>query len=142
MVLLGHRYPGNVAERDEEYARRAKAAPRMTDAQAVELLIVAQSGDLAAHRALMDSHRRIVARVAKRYAQTDLSSEERLHLGEQGLGLAIEKFDIAKGFSFATYATWRIRQAITMGLGGGESGGAVREPRSPRPSSDAGSAAL
>ena len=54
-------------------------------------------------------------------------------MGEKGLEVAIEKFNHAKGFSFSTYATWRIRQAITLGLGGGGGGAAVREPRDPPP---------
>ena len=88
----------------------------------------------------MVSHRRIVARLTKQYTRTDLSSDERIRLGEHGLEVAIDKFNRSKGFSFSTYATWRIRQAITMGLGGG--GAAMREPGTPKPSSGSGSAAL
>jgi DNA-directed RNA polymerase specialized sigma subunit len=83
-----------------------------------------------------------VARLTKQYARTDLSSDERIRLGEQGLPVAIEKFNLAKGFSFSTYATWQIRQAITMGLGGGGGEAGVREPRTPQPSSGSESAAL
>ena len=36
--------------------------------------------------------------------------------GNLGLIRAMEKFDYAKGFKFSTYATWRIRQAITRGM--------------------------
>jgi DNA-directed RNA polymerase sigma subunit (sigma70/sigma32) len=80
--------------------------------------------------------------VAKQYARTDLSADERIRLGEQGLVVAIEKFDLGQRFSFSTYATWWIRQAITRGLGGEGGGAGVREPRTPQPSSGAASAAL
>jgi DNA-directed RNA polymerase sigma subunit (sigma70/sigma32) len=101
---------------------------------AAEQVTLAQGGDIRAHERLMFCHRRIVAKMAKRYAETRLSSNERIRLGEQGLGIAIVKFDAAKGFSFSTYATWWIRQAITMGSGGDGGEAAVTEPRTPKPS--------
>jgi DNA-directed RNA polymerase sigma subunit (sigma70/sigma32) len=126
----------------DEYARRAAAAPKLADSEAAELVALAQRGDLPARSELMVSHRRIVARLAKQYTRTEVSSDERIRLGEQGLVVAIEKFDLAKGFRFSTYATWRIRQAITMGLGGAGGEAGVREPRTPQPSSGSESAAL
>lgn len=125
-----------------DYARRAAAAPRLADSEAAELVALAQRGDLRARSELLVSHRRIVARLAQRYARTDVSCDERIRLGEQGLAVAIEKFDLAKGFRFSTYATWRIRQAITMGLGGAGGEAGVRGPRTPQPSSGSESAAL
>ena len=107
---------------------------KMADSEAAKFKAHAQGGDRDAHDQLMVSHRRIVARLAKQYAQGGLSSEELIRFGEQGLGVAIEKFNLSKGFSFSTYATWWIRQAITRGFGDG-SGASVREPRAPRPSS-------
>ena len=114
----------------------------MTDSEAAGLVALAQGGDLHAHAQLIGSHRRIVARLAKRYTHTGLTSDERTRLGERGLGVAIEKFKPAKGFSFPTYATWWIRQAITMGLGGVGGGAAVPEPRAPQPPPGSASAAL
>jgi DNA-directed RNA polymerase sigma subunit (sigma70/sigma32) len=111
------------------------------DAEAVALVAQAQAGDRGARAALTIAHRRLVVRVAERYARSGLSWEERTRLGEQGLGVAVEKFTPAKGFSFSTYATWWIRRTITGGLGGGDAT-SVREPRAPRPSSGAASAGL
>jgi DNA-directed RNA polymerase sigma subunit (sigma70/sigma32) len=107
----------------------------MTESEAVALIVQAQEGDREAQILLMASHRRIVAKVSEQYAQAGLSSEERIpQLGEYGLGVAIERFTITKGFSFSTYATWWVRQAITKGLGGDGGGAAVHEPRTPLPS--------
>jgi DNA-directed RNA polymerase sigma subunit (sigma70/sigma32) len=114
----------------------------MADSDAAELIALAQVGDRHAHAQLVVSHRRVVARLAKRYAQTGLSSNERIRLGEQGLGVAIEKFNLAKGFSFSTDATWWIRQTITMGPGSEGGGAAAREPRAPQPSPGSASAGL
>ncbi len=114
----------------------------MADSDAAELAALAQGGDPDAHTRLLNSHRRIVARLADRYAPSGLSLEERIRLGEQGLGVAIEKFNVAKGFSFSTYATWWIRQAITRGFGGNAGGAPVREPVSPGPTPGSASAAV
>ena len=114
----------------------------MTDEEAAELVALAQSGQPLARSNVIESHRRIVARLVKRYERTDLSSDERIRLGEQGLVIAIEKFDDTKGFTFSAYATWRIRQAITIGPGGVSGGAGVREPTLPLPPSGSEAAAL
>lgn len=90
-------------------------------------------GQPRARARLIESHRRIVARVAKKYAPSNLPSAQRIRLGEQGLGQAIDRFELSKGFTFSTYATWQIRQAILGGTNDGGGTAGVREPRAPRP---------
>ncbi len=142
-TMFSRLYPDLVpTDQGDEYVRRAAAVPKMPDPEAAERVALAQRGDLHARAELTVSHRRIVARMAKKYARADLSFDERIRRGEQGLVIAIEKFDLAKGFLFSTYAVWWIRQAITMGLGGASGGAGVREPRTPRPSSCSESASL
>jgi DNA-directed RNA polymerase sigma subunit (sigma70/sigma32) len=126
----------------EEYARLAATAPRMTDSEAAERVGLAQAGNLRARSELMASGRPLLAKLAKAYTRTGLSFDERIRLGEQGLLIAIDRFTLAKGFSFSTYATWWVRQSITRGLGGPDGHAGVREPRTPRPSSGSESAAL
>jgi RNA polymerase primary sigma factor len=127
---------------DGEYGRRARAVPNMAAPAAAQLVAQAQDGDRRAQLQLITSHRRIVARAAERNARSGLSSDERIRLGEQGLEAAIERFTPAKGFSFSTYATWWVGQAITKGIGGAGGGAGVREPMSPLPSAGSGSIAL
>jgi hypothetical protein len=133
-------YPVSVDQ--DDYGRLAAAAPRMSAPEAAERVGLAQRGNLRARTELMASHRRIVAKLTKAYAPTGLPFDERIRLGEQGLLLAIEKFTLAKGFPFSTYATWWIRQSITKGLGGPDGQAGVREPRTPQPSSGSEPAAL
>jgi DNA-directed RNA polymerase sigma subunit (sigma70/sigma32) len=114
----------------------------MSAPEAAERVGLAQAGNLRASTKLMTSHRRIVAKLTKTYARTGLSFDERIRLGEQGLVLAIQRFTLAKGFPFSTYATWWIRQSITKGLGGPDGQAGVREPRTPQPSSGSEPAAL
>jgi DNA-directed RNA polymerase sigma subunit (sigma70/sigma32) len=76
-------------------------------------------GQLAARAQLVESHRRIVAGIVTRYSRSELSPNERIRLGEQGLGKAIDWFELSKGFRFSTYATWHVQQAIRGGMGDG-----------------------
>ena len=61
---------------------------------------------------LVKGNLRLVATLAKRYAATGVPILDLIQEGNLGLMQAVESFDPDKGFSFRTYATWWIRQAI------------------------------
>lgn len=61
---------------------------------------------------LTQSWLRIVAAVAKKYANNNLSMDELIKAGCEGLVVAAEKFDERRGFKFICYAIWGIRQSI------------------------------
>ena len=50
--------------------------------------------------------------VAKKYRSCGLPFEDLIQEGNLSLMKAVEKFDPDKGFTFSTYATWSIRQAV------------------------------
>ena len=54
--------------------------------------------------------------IATRYTGRGLPFMDLVQEGNLGLTRAVEKFDPAKNYAFATYATWWIRMAITLAL--------------------------
>jgi RNA polymerase sigma-32 factor len=65
----------------------------------------------AAHK-LVNSHLRLVAKIARRYRGYGLPISDVISEGNVGLMQAVQRFKPEKGFRFATYAAWWIRAAI------------------------------
>ena len=72
----------------------------------------ARGGDAAAVQELIRGNLRLVAALARRYAATGVPMLDLIQEGNLGLIEAVDSYDPDKGFSFRTYATWWIRQAI------------------------------
>ena len=70
---------------------------------------------LRARDRMVSANLRLVASVAKKCIHHDAPLIDRLQSGSIGLVRAVEKFDPARGYTFATYAYWWIRQAIDVG---------------------------
>ena len=61
---------------------------------------------------LSHSKLRLVTAVAKIFKGCNLSMEELISAGNEGLVIAAEKYDVSSGFKFMSYAVWWIRQSI------------------------------
>ena len=70
-----------------------------------------------ARRILVESHLHLSAAIAPRYRSFGVPMPELIEAGNEGLKRALEKFDWRKGYPFATYATWWIKQAMTHRIG-------------------------
>src|SRR6266516_2434735 len=68
--------------------------------------------DLEAVHKLVNSHLRLVARIAKGYRGYGLPISELISEGNVGLMQAVKRFEPEKGFQLATYAMWWIKAAI------------------------------
>lgn len=69
-----------------------------------------------AQEAIISANLRLVVSIAKRFVGRGSSFEDLIQEGNIGLLRAVNKFDVARGFKFSTYATWWIRQAITRSI--------------------------
>ncbi|MGB0749263.1 MAG: RNA polymerase sigma factor RpoH [Magnetospiraceae bacterium] len=69
-------------------------------------------GDEDAAHQLVNSHLRLVAKIAMGYRGYGLPLAELISEGNVGMIQAVRRFDHTKGFRLATYAMWWIRAAI------------------------------
>src|SRR6266702_3752942 len=68
--------------------------------------------DLEAVHKLVNSHLRLVIKIAKGYRGYGLPISELISEGNVGLIQAVKRFEPEKGFRLATYAMWWIKAAI------------------------------
>jgi len=84
----------------------------LTHQEEIDLSKRAKAGDQKARQRLIEKNLRLVVSVVKKYRGMGLPFEDLIQEGNIGLMKAVEKFDPDRGYRFATYATWWIRQAV------------------------------
>ena len=98
------------------YLKEIGKVPLLTADEEVDLARRMADGDENAKKRLAEANLRLVVSIAKRYVGRGMLFLDLIQEGNLGLIKAVEKFDYQKGFKFSTYATWWIRQAITMAI--------------------------
>jgi RNA polymerase sigma-32 factor len=94
-------------------ALHARSFPVLTEEEEKKLVRRWKSkGDREALTRLIESHLRLVQRIARKYNGYGINVSDLVSEGHIGLMQSIERFKPEKGFRFSTYARWWIRAAI------------------------------
>ncbi|SDU11925.1 RNA polymerase sigma factor RpoS [Halopseudomonas salegens] len=98
------------------YLNEIGFSPLLTPEEEVHFARLAQKGDPAGRKRMIESNLRLVVKIARRYVNRGLTLLDLIEEGNLGLIRAVEKFDPERGFRFSTYATWWIRQTIERAI--------------------------
>lgn len=92
---------------------QARSFPVLTETEEQELVKRWKAtGDRDALNRLIESHLRLVPRIARKYSGYGINVGDLISEGHIGLMQSVERFKPEKGFRFSTYARWWIKAAI------------------------------
>ena len=95
------------------YLNKINKFPILTPEQELDYAIrFAEQNDHEAGKMLIQSHLRLVAKIARKFKNYGLSQADLIAEGNMGLIQALKKFEPRKGFRFSTYSMWWIRAFI------------------------------
>ncbi|GAN82266.1 RNA polymerase sigma factor RpoH [Acidocella aminolytica] len=95
------------------YMQEIRRYPMLTQAEEEKLARAwRDNGDQSAAHKLVNSHLRLVAKIAMGYRGYGLPVSELISEGNVGMMQAVRRFDPDRGFRLSTYAMWWIRAAI------------------------------
>lgn len=96
-----------------QYLREIQKFPLLSAAEEYEYgMRFKKTGDKEAAKILVQSHLRLVVKMATKFKSYGLPITDLVSEGNVGLVQAVKKFDPEKGFRFSTYAMWWIRAYI------------------------------
>lgn len=100
----------------ELYLKDINRVPLLTREEETSLAIEASKGNKAAKDKIVNANLRFVVNIAKKYQNHGLDLTDLISEGNIGLLVAIDRFDVTKGYHFISYAVWWIRQSILKAI--------------------------
>ena len=100
----------------ESYLKEISRYSLLTPEQEMDLAIRTEMGDTEAREELVRANLRLVVSIARNYLMRGLSFSDLIEEGNVGLLKAVDKFRVAEGCRFSTYASWWIKQSIRRAL--------------------------
>lgn len=115
--LLTHEEEISLAKRMRagKRARKELAFGVRSEIHRLQLQSKIEDATSAQHH-LIKANTRLVIPIAKKHTNRGVSFLDLIQEGNLGLIRATFKYDYTRGFRFSTYATWWIRQSITLAL--------------------------
>lgn len=110
----------------KDVQKALKRSPFLNAEEEKILIKKAQAKDKVARDRIIESHLLSVIGVAKRYRRPGIDLADLIQEGNIGLMIAIDRFDLSRGFRFSTYALWWVRAMIRRFLA--DHGHTIREP--------------
>ncbi len=98
------------------YFQQIKTTPLLSFEEELDLSRRIMQGDELAREKLIKANLRLVVKIAKAYASTDVSFLDIVQEGNLGLIKAASKYDYRRNVRFSTYAAWWIKQSIVRAL--------------------------
>lgn len=93
---------------------------------ALSVINAAERQAAGGRQRLIEANLRLVISLARRHLHRGLGFLDLIQEGNLGLMRAVEKFDHRRGYRFATYATWWVRQTMIRAIA--EQGRTIRVP--------------
>ncbi|HOK00254.1 MAG TPA: RNA polymerase sigma factor RpoD/SigA [Termitinemataceae bacterium] len=98
------------------YFDEIRATPLLSFEEELELSRRIMQGDEEARQKLIKANLRLVVKIARSFASSDIPLMDLIQEGNLGLIRAAQKYDFKKNVRFSTYASWWIKQAISRAL--------------------------
>lgn len=98
------------------YLKEMGRYPLLSHEEEIELARQVKAGNLKAKQRMVECNLRLVVAIAKKHQNLGVPLMDLIQEGSIGLNRAVEKFDLARGYRFSTYAYWWISEAIKRAL--------------------------